>query len=285
MADTSLSLMAFMLQGHVPGRAPYGKNMDRAISYLVAVGRRGQSGYLGTPNHHGGMYEHGLAILALSEAWGQSLNPEIGYALKRAVEITINAQNQQGGWRYTPEPRDADLSMTVMQIVAINSAKEAGIQVSLCGEMAAEARYLPVLLGLGFEDLSMNPVAIPAVKRTVATVSVEKARSVVEKALQMPSAKDIAALVEKTRRALNKHKLRRLAIGGGVAANSALRSAIASQFSSFDVRIPPMSLCTDNAGMIAALGYHLRPNATRDFLNLNADANLKLTHNNGSNPG
>ncbi len=129
VADTSLSLMAFMLQGHVPGRAPYGRNMDRAISYLVAVGRKGQTGYLGTPNHHGGMYEHGLAILALSEAWGQSQNPQIGYALKRAVEITVGAQNQQGGWRYTPQPRDADLSMTVMQIVAINSAKEAGISV------------------------------------------------------------------------------------------------------------------------------------------------------------
>ena len=129
VADTSLALMAFMLQGHVPGRAPYGRNMDRAIAYLVNVGKKGHMGYLGTPNNHAGMYEHGLAILALSEAWGQSMNPDIRTALKRAVEVTINAQNHQGGWRYTPEPRDADLSMTVMQIMAINSAKEAGISV------------------------------------------------------------------------------------------------------------------------------------------------------------
>lgn len=129
VADTSLALMAFMLQGHVPGRAPYGKNMDRAISYLVGIGKKGHMGYLGTPNNHAGMYEHGLAILALSEAWGQSTNPEIRTALKRAVAVTVHAQNPQGGWRYNPEPRDADLSMTVMQILAISSAKEAGIAV------------------------------------------------------------------------------------------------------------------------------------------------------------
>ena len=129
VADTSLALMSFMLQGHVPGRKPYGRNMDRAVAYIVNVGKKGHAGYLGTPNHHGGMYEHGLAILALSEAWGQSTNKDLRNTLRRAVDITIRAQNHQGGWRYNPEPRDADLSMTVMQTVALNSAKEAGIAV------------------------------------------------------------------------------------------------------------------------------------------------------------
>ena len=129
VADTSLALMSFLLQGHVPGRKPYGSNMDRAVAYLVNVGKKGHMGYMGTPNHHGGMYEHGLAILALSEVWGQSTNPALRNTLRRAVDVTIRAQNHQGGWRYNPEPRDADLSMTVMQTVALNSAKEAGISV------------------------------------------------------------------------------------------------------------------------------------------------------------
>jgi prenyltransferase beta subunit len=129
VADTSVCLMAFMLQGHVPSRGTYGRNMDRAIAYLINVGKKGHAGYLGTPRHHGGMYEHGLAILALSEAWGQSLHPDLRNTLKRAVDITIHSQNHQGGWRYNPEPKDADLSMTVMQTVALNSAKESGISV------------------------------------------------------------------------------------------------------------------------------------------------------------
>ena len=128
VAETSLTLMAFMLQGHVPGRGQYGRAMENAISFLLNVGQN-QRGYLGTPRNHAGMYEHGLAVLALSEAWGQSKNPRIKSALTRAVDITLRAQNREGGWRYSPEPRDADLSMTVMQLVALNSASEAGIAV------------------------------------------------------------------------------------------------------------------------------------------------------------
>ena len=129
VADTSLALMSFMLQGHVPGRGSYGDHMERGLAYIVNVGKKGRGGYLGTPSHHGGMYEHGLAILALSEAWGQSTNRDLRNTLRRAVDVTIRAQNSQGGWRYNPEPRDADLSMTVMHTVALNSAKEAGISV------------------------------------------------------------------------------------------------------------------------------------------------------------
>ena len=128
VADTSVSLMAFMLQGHVPGRGMYGRHLNKGITFLLNLGKT-QKGYLGTPRNHAGMYEHGLAILALSEAWGQSKNRKIRTALRKAVDITLRAQNSAGGWRYSPEPRDADLSMTVMQIVALNSAREAGIAV------------------------------------------------------------------------------------------------------------------------------------------------------------
>lgn len=86
----------------------------------------------------------------------------------------------------------------------------------------------------------------------------------------------INSLIDKSRRALEERGLNRFAVVGGVAANSGLRAALAERLAQVDVRVPPMSLCTDNAGMIAALGYHLRGRATRDFLALNADANLKM---------
>jgi hypothetical protein len=128
VAETSLSVLAFLLKGHVPGRGRYGRVMDNGIVYLLNKGRK-QRGFIGTPQNHAGMYEHGLAILALSEAWGQSKNPRIKNGLRRAVDITLRAQNRAGGWRYNPEPSDADLSMTVMQLVALNSARESGISV------------------------------------------------------------------------------------------------------------------------------------------------------------
>lgn len=129
-ANTSLGIMAFMLQGHVPKRGQYGDNLDKAITYLINQGENDAHGYLlALSAGHAGMYEHGLGILALSEAWGQSKNPKIRDVLRRAVDITLRCQNAEGGWRYAPEPNDADISMTVMQIVALNSAKEAGISV------------------------------------------------------------------------------------------------------------------------------------------------------------
>ncbi|MBM4143688.1 MAG: terpene cyclase/mutase family protein [Lentisphaerae bacterium] len=123
VCDTALALMAFMVQGHVPGRGEYGRTMDAAIAYLIGVAEK-NTGYLG-----GSMYEHGLATLALSEAWGHSKNNRIRDALRAAVDVTLRAQNGAGGWRYQPLPVDADLSVTVMQLVALNSAREAGIAV------------------------------------------------------------------------------------------------------------------------------------------------------------
>jgi hypothetical protein len=122
---TSLALMSFMVQGHVPGEGTYGKAMDMGIDFLISVEK---NGYVHDDTSRG-MYEHGLAVLALSEAWGQSQDPRIREALIRAVNVTINAQNSEGGWRYGPRPTSADVSCAAMQMVALASAAESGIAV------------------------------------------------------------------------------------------------------------------------------------------------------------
>ena len=122
-ANTALVLMAFMLKGHFPDKGPYGDAMDKAVGFLLERAKQG-GGYMGV-----NMYEHGLATLALSEAWGMSDRKEIRDTLKRAVDVILRAQSPGGGWRYQPRPQDADVSVTVMQIVALASAKEAGIHV------------------------------------------------------------------------------------------------------------------------------------------------------------
>lgn len=124
VAVTALSLMAFMVRGHLPEREPFGRVMAAGLDYLIKAGREG-GGYLGSS-----MYEHALATLALSEAWGMSSrSDQIRDLLKRAVDVILRAQSPKGGWRYHPQPRDADMSVTVMQIVALASAREAGILV------------------------------------------------------------------------------------------------------------------------------------------------------------
>ncbi len=125
-AETSLALMAFMVKGHFPGRGTYGAKLDKGVAYLLRRGQEG-GGYFGTQQQ--GMYEHGLATLALSEVWGESDRDEVKDSLKKAVKVILGAQNHEGGWRYGATPQDADISVTVMQIVALTSAKEAGIHV------------------------------------------------------------------------------------------------------------------------------------------------------------
>lgn len=125
-ACTALSLMSFMVKGHFPDRGPHGETLTNALNYLLIVSEE-QNGYLG--GRRSGMYEHGLATLALSEVWGESDDDRVKDALKKAVNVIFEAQHSSGGWRYDPRPRDHDLSVTVMQVVALTSAKEAGILV------------------------------------------------------------------------------------------------------------------------------------------------------------
>src|SRR5215218_1189810 len=82
----------------------------------------------------------------------------------------------------------------------------------------------------------------------------------------------VAALVSRTRAALEREGLERLAIGGGVAANTELRAAIARLGAT--VWVPPRELCTDNAAMIAGAARFLEPLPYPDYLSLDAAARL-----------
>jgi N6-L-threonylcarbamoyladenine synthase len=80
----------------------------------------------------------------------------------------------------------------------------------------------------------------------------------------------VEALVARTEKALHQTGLERLAIGGGVAANSELRKAVEEL--GVPVWVPPMELCTDNAAMIAGAARFATPLAYPDYLSLDAAA-------------
>ena len=129
VAITALSGMAFLSSGNVPGRGPYGKNVDKSVDYILTC--VSPSGFIKRDDspEHGPMYGHGFATLFLAEVYGMSPKQEIREALKSATQLIINSQNKEGGWRYKPDGRDADVSVTVCQMMALRAARNCGIAV------------------------------------------------------------------------------------------------------------------------------------------------------------
>jgi phosphoenolpyruvate-protein phosphotransferase len=79
------------------------------------------------------------------------------------------------------------------------AATRAGKHVGVCGEMAGDPRLALLLIGLGVNDLSMNPTSIPAVKATLATYSADEARAFGLEALDALTLADVEAVVARIR--------------------------------------------------------------------------------------
>jgi phosphoenolpyruvate-protein phosphotransferase (PTS system enzyme I) len=74
-------------------------------------------------------------------------------------------------------------------------AKDKGIKVYMCGEMASAAHHIPLLLGLGMDELSMNPQSIPHIKRAIRSLSLSDARAFVREALKKRTARGVFSLI------------------------------------------------------------------------------------------
>ncbi len=124
-----LAMLAFLAHGDMPGEGEYGRVIDRAVDYIVS--NQQQNGLLMGRGGGSPMYSHGFATLALAEVYGSSADPRVGPALKKAVGLILEAQNQTGGWRYSVNSRDADTTVSGAQMVALRAAAQAGIEVPM----------------------------------------------------------------------------------------------------------------------------------------------------------
>jgi hypothetical protein len=135
VAITSICGLAFMAGGHQPGRGRYGRVVTRALEYILNQEDRNRPGFLNNPqaSFHGPMYGHGFATLFLAEAHGMVNQPQMRTKLRetldRAVRLIVNTQNTEGGWRYQPIKDQADISVTICQIMALRAARNAGFAV------------------------------------------------------------------------------------------------------------------------------------------------------------
>lgn len=129
VAVTALAGMAFLSAGHVPGQGKYGERVERAVDFIVQCAD--PSGYIvqRDSSSHGPMYGHGFATLFLAEVYGMTLRDDVRSRLKSAVQLIINSQNKEGGWRYEPDGKDADISVTACQVMALRAARNCGVAV------------------------------------------------------------------------------------------------------------------------------------------------------------
>lgn len=135
-AIPALAGMAFLSKGHLPGSMPYGETIERCASYVLDCADMGPKapfkGYMGQKGN-GRMYAHSIATLFLSEVSGMvdpAVQSRIDTVLPLAVKVILDAQNQRkrdpphlGGWRYTPDASDSDLSCSGWALMALRSAR------------------------------------------------------------------------------------------------------------------------------------------------------------------
>jgi phosphotransferase system enzyme I (PtsI) len=105
--------------------------------------------------------------------------------------LAIDRVNEHLAYMY--QPFHPALIQMIRQVV--NAARDAGISVSVCGEMAGDPFCVCILLSLGIKELSMNARAIPIIKKIIRTISIKEARADFEEVMRLSTAKEVRAHV------------------------------------------------------------------------------------------
>ncbi len=95
--------------------------------------------------------------------------------------------NERVAYLYDP------LHPAVLRLIrgVIDAAHKEGKWVGMCGEMAGDLEAIPLLLGLGLDEFSMNPPAIPAAKALVRSLSMARAKDIAARALSLRTAEEV----------------------------------------------------------------------------------------------
>jgi phosphoenolpyruvate-protein phosphotransferase (PTS system enzyme I) len=101
--------------------------------------------------------------------------------------LAIDRINERVTYLYEP------LHPAVLRLIKmiVDAGHKAGIRVAMCGEMAGEPTYTMILLGLELDELSMNPLAIPRVKKIIRSATRTESKRLLKKIMTMSSADEI----------------------------------------------------------------------------------------------
>ncbi len=124
-AATGLALLPFLAAGHTHQEGPYQSVVSGGVRWLLE--HQQENGDLLAAGDGQQMYSHGIAAIALCEAYGMTRDAELQGPAQRSVDFIVAAQNDaSGGWRYKPEEH-GDTSVVGWQVMALKSAEMAGL--------------------------------------------------------------------------------------------------------------------------------------------------------------
>ncbi len=110
--------------------------------------------------------------------------------------LAVDRGNEHVSYLY--EPLHPAILRALKQVC--DAAHNAGIEVSMCGEMASEPMYLPVLIGLGLDELSMNHACIPRVKRVLRNLTRVESKDMLDALMQLSTGKEISVHLDREMR-------------------------------------------------------------------------------------
>ena len=128
MGGTAIALLAFLGRGQRHDKeCEYQDTVKRAIDYLISQQDPLEGDLTGK---QGNMYDHGIASLAMAEAYGVTKHEDLLLPAQIAIDFIVQHQSKRsGGWRYNPGDDQADLSVAGWQIMALKSAQFSGLRV------------------------------------------------------------------------------------------------------------------------------------------------------------
>ena len=127
VGNSGLALLAFLGAGETHRNGQYKKTVRKGLKWMM--GQQDPEGCLGTRSVKQFTYNHAIAAFALTEAYGITKSTLIREAAQKSIDFCIKAQNPYKAWRYNVQPGDNDSSVTGWMVMALKSAKDAGLSV------------------------------------------------------------------------------------------------------------------------------------------------------------
>lgn len=129
IAATAMALLAFQGDGNTHIDGPYKSLVAKGLNYLLKKQSRRDGFFAREAPGHERAYAQAQASIAICELYAMTKDSALRAPAQAAVDYAINAQSSSGGWRYEPR-QDSDLSVTGWYVMALKSAKSAGLDVS-----------------------------------------------------------------------------------------------------------------------------------------------------------